>query len=179
LADTLEPETWDRELSPEKVATFEPVVDRYYTFSDSLLGAMMSLGDENTVVIVCSDHGFIGHRGYPGFEGGVATGSQMHRKEGVLFMSGPGIAAGRTIEGATVLDITPTILEILGLPVARDMDGRPLTEAFDTAFATQHPPTYIDTYEVDTGVAAGDSLPVQSPVDEEIKEMLRSLGYIN
>ncbi|MBN2565839.1 MAG: alkaline phosphatase family protein, partial [Candidatus Eisenbacteria bacterium] len=174
----MEPETWRRELSAEAIAAFSPVVDRYYAFADSLLGDMIALADENTVVIVCSDHGFAGHRGYAGFEGDVAVGTQMHRMEGIVFMSGPGIARGAVIQGAGVLDITPTVLALSGLPVARDMDGRPLTEALERGFLDQHPVLYVDTYEI-PGDVGGDAQPVQSPVDEEIKEMLRSLGYID
>ena len=58
------------------------------------------------------------------------------------------------------------------------MDGRPLTEAMTAAFLGRHAVAYIDSYEVE-GEDAGDLSPVESPVDDEIKEMLRSLGYIN
>jgi hypothetical protein len=53
-----------------------------------------------------------------------------------------------------------------------------LTEAFDQTFLDSSPITYVDTYEVD-GPKEGDLEPVESPVDEEIQEMLRSLGYID
>jgi predicted AlkP superfamily phosphohydrolase/phosphomutase len=174
----MEPESWNRELTPESITTFGPVVERYYVVADSLLGRMLDLADENTVVMLISDHGFAGHRGYEGFTGDVAVGVQMHRKDGILFMVGPGIERGRRIDGASVLDITPTVLVLSGLPVARDMDGRPLTEAMNASFLEKHPVAYIDTYEV-AGEGGGDETPVESPVDDEIKEMLRSLGYIN
>ena len=174
----MEPETWRKDLSPEAVETFAPVVDRYYAFADSLLGEMLALADENTNVLVISDHGFSGHRGYRGFEGDVAIGTQMHRTDGVVFMAGPDIARGRTIDGANVLDVAPTVLALARLPVPRDMDGRPLTEAMIPVFLEQHPVGYIETYEI-PGETEGDVLPVESPVDDEIKEMLRSLGYIN
>ena len=35
------------------------------------------------------------------------------------------------IYGATLLDITPTILTVFGLPVGADMDGRVLVQAFE------------------------------------------------
>ena len=174
----MEPETWSKKLSEEAIKTLSPVVDRYYAMADSILGEMMALADENTVVMVCSDHGFAGHRGYTGFEGDVAVGVQMHRAEGVLFAAGPGIKAGGRVEGATVLDITPTILALSGLPVARDMDGRPLSEMLEAPFLNRFPVDYIETYEVERA-GDGDEAPIESPVDEEIKEMLRSLGYID
>jgi predicted AlkP superfamily phosphohydrolase/phosphomutase len=173
----MDPESWKRTLSPEAIEMFAPVIDRYYAVADSILGEMMRLVDDDTVVMLVSDHGFAGHRGYEGFEGDVAVGVQMHRKEGIIFIKGPGIRKGAAIEGASVLDIAPTVLVLSGLPVARDMDGRPLTEAMTSSFLDESPVVYIETYEVDG--EGGESSPVESPVDDEIKEMLRSLGYIN
>ncbi len=174
----MEPESWKRELSAEAVETFSPVVERYYALADSLLGEVLELVDSDAIVLLISDHGFAGHRGYRGFEGDVAVGIEMHREDGILFINGPGIKRGERIEGASVLDVTPTVLALAGLPVARDMDGRPLTEAMSRAFLERHPVVYIDSYEVG-GAPDGDLTPVESPIDDEIKEMLRSLGYID
>ena len=57
--------------------------------------------------------------------------------------SGP----GRVVQGASVLDIAPTILYLMGLPVARDMEGRVLTEILDDDFARAHPVTFVPSYE--------------------------------
>jgi len=174
----MEPESWKKELSAEAVETFSPVVERYYAFADSLLGEMLELVDDDTVVVLLSDHGFAGHRGYRGFEGDVAVGIEMHREDGIIFVSGPGINRGGSIAGASVLDVTPTVLALAGLPVARDMDGRPLTEIMSSTFLERYPVVYIDSYEVGDA-PDGDLTPIESPVDDEIKEMLRSLGYID
>jgi predicted AlkP superfamily phosphohydrolase/phosphomutase len=174
----MEPESWKKELSAEAVETFSPVVERYYAFADSLLGEMLELVDDDTVVVLLSDHGFAGHRGYRGFEGDVAVGIEMHREDGIIFISGPGIKRGGSIAGASVLDVTPTVLALAGLPVARDMDGRPLTEVMSRTFLERYPVVYIDSYEVGDA-PDGDLTPIESPVDDEIKEMLRSLGYID
>ncbi len=44
-------------------------------------------------------------------------------------MAGPSVKRGEPLEGASLLDVTPTILTLLGLPVGADMDGRPALEA--------------------------------------------------
>lgn len=177
-----EPESWTRGgLSPEIVEAFAPVIDRYYEGVDVMVGEILSQVEDDAVVIICSDHGFAGHRGHPGFkpdsDDDMAFGIEMHRDKGVIVISGPGVAKGRLIEGATVLDVTPTALVALGLPVGRDMDGLPLASAFETAFLDRHPVSYIDTYE--TGERTMSEGTTESPVDDEIKEHLRSLGYIN
>src|SRR5260370_18125225 len=45
-------------------------------------------------------------------------------------MAGPHIKRDELIHGASMLDITPTVLTLFGLPVGDDMEGRPLLEAF-------------------------------------------------
>jgi len=138
----MEPESWKKELSADAVETFSPVVERYYALADSLLGEVLELVGDDTVVVLLSDHGFAGHRGYRGFEGNVAVGIEMHREDGIIFVSGPGIERSGSIDGASVLDVTPTVLALAGLPVARDMDGRPLTEIMSSAFLARHPIVY-------------------------------------
>jgi hypothetical protein len=172
-----DPDSWGRaKLSAAAIKAFGPVVDRYYEKTDAMLGEILKTRDDDTIVIVCSDHGFAGHRGYPGFKGDVAIGSQAHRAEGTIILAGPGIVRGKRIEGATVYDIAPTILVLAGLPVGRDMDGRPLVEAIAPSYLKVRPVASIETYE--TEARTGEQEPVASPVDDETKEMLRSLGYI-
>ena len=81
-----------------------------------------------------------------------------------MLIVGDGIrpAAGRA--GASVLDVAPTLLYLLGLPVARDMEGRVLTELVDRRFARENPLTFIPSYESLAvapagGAAAVDDLP--------------------
>jgi hypothetical protein len=59
------------------------------------------------------------------------------------------------------------------------MDGRVLTEAIDADFLAAHPVTTIETYEPEEGArGAGDTEPIESPIDDEVREQLRALGYI-
>ena len=53
-----------------------------------------------------------------------------HREHGIFVMAGPGILRDELVFGAGLLDVTPTILTAFGLPVGRDMDGRPLISVF-------------------------------------------------
>jgi arylsulfatase A-like enzyme len=74
------------------------------------------------------------------------------------------------IERVSTLDLTPTLLYALGLPVARDMAGRPRTDLFSGLGE----PRWVDTYE-----GAPRRPPAAAPTsDEELLERLRSLGYI-
>ncbi len=53
-----------------------------------------------------------------------------HMQNGVFVAVGPGIYKGRKIENATILDICPTILHIMGCPIPSDVDGHVLKEIF-------------------------------------------------
>ncbi|MCK4679533.1 hypothetical protein KAT82_00250, partial [bacterium] len=99
------------------------------------------------------------------------------RELGILAAVGPGIRRGVTLANANVLDLTPTILALLGEPVGRDMDGFVLTGLIDEGHVADHPITYVDTYERDEPPEQSEE-PVESALDDAIREELRSLGYI-
>jgi len=168
------PGEWPDGVSPREIETFAPVIDRYYSVVDSFVGEIVGAADD-AVFVVCSDHGFEGH-GAPAGGDGPRIGMAMHRETGIIVMAGPAVRRGATIEDASVLDVTPTILAILGIPVGRDMDGRVLTDAITERALSDRPIAFIETHEGSS--APGDGEPIPSPVDDEIKEMLRSLGYI-
>jgi len=57
----------------------------------------------------------------------VPTAKQgMHHPTGALLVTGPGIARGRHLEGVTNLDLLPTMLSLLGVPVPATLPGRVL-----------------------------------------------------
>lgn len=173
-----EPDSWTRgTLRPEFLETFSSTIDAYYERVDTMVAELLDAAREGTVVVVCSDHGFAGHRGHPSFDGDVAMGIDMHREEGTVILSGPGIARGRRIEEASVLDVAPTVLALLGLPVAADMDGAPIADAFEPSLLSARPIGSVDTYETGDRMVPGGA--AESPVDDEIKELLKSLGYVN
>ena len=154
-------------------------VEAFYTYQDEIIGQYLNVVDEGTTVIVLSDHGF---------KTGVArtekdekiefgTAHEAHRLDGIVMMKGPGIRAGHRISRASILDLAPTVLYLFGSPIARDMDGEVIREAFTSAYQEQNPVAYIDSYE-ETEMSDSERIARESPVDEEIKEKLRSLGYI-
>jgi Flp pilus assembly protein TadD len=120
-----------------------------YELQDELLGRLLAGVDTtNTVVMVMSDHGFKNGAerlsGSAEIEGGEAA--RWHRDPGILVMAGPGIRSGVTLQQRTdLLDIAPTLLAMLGLPVPRTMHGKVLTEAFDEAGRTRYAATHVDS----------------------------------
>ncbi len=76
------------------------------------------------------------------------------------------------VERASTLDLTPTVLYALGLPVARDMAGRPLVGLFSAPREVE----WVASYET-----PGEQPPAgeEDPADEEYLERLRALGYVD
>ncbi len=93
-----------------------------------------------------------------------------HRLHGLLLAAGPHIRAGQAVESARIVDLAPTILHLLGLPVPDDMDGRVLT-----SLLTVDRPVQIEH------IAATDT-PAQQDLSAEdsaeVEERLRALGYL-
>jgi predicted AlkP superfamily phosphohydrolase/phosphomutase len=158
-----------------QVDALDGAVEEFYRYVDENVGRILEAFPDDTRIVVCSDHGFRGpgQWGSPEF----GTGIKEHSPEGVIILNGPGIASGVTLEGASVHDVAPTILTLAGLPVGRDMSGKVLTEALSPEFARSMPVRYVDTYETGVDAATGEE-PIESPVDEEVREQLRALGYI-
>jgi len=96
-----------------------------------------------------------------------------HREYGILMLRGKHIKPGYEIRRASVLDVAPTILAALGVPVGRDMDGRALTEAFNPLW-DRSSLTYIDSHDVGEPSSEG-----YTETDlEPLKDRLRGLGYL-
>jgi hypothetical protein len=93
---------------------------------------------------------------------------------GVLMAAGPDIDPDARLRPVRVHDITPTVLYALGLPVAEDFAGRPITELFTEEFQAAHPLGSIPSWG---RTRAGSARP--SAVDKTLVEQLEALGYLD
>jgi arylsulfatase A-like enzyme len=101
--------------------------------------------------------------------------------EGILVATGPAFRTGAVPRHAELLDIAPTVLRLLGIPVPGDMDGRVLTEILEPA------PTPLDL-PVGASALAGAAAhvtpapsfdsPYTSEEDAAIQQRLADLGYL-
>jgi predicted AlkP superfamily phosphohydrolase/phosphomutase len=98
-----------------------------------------------------------------------------HRLNGILIGRGPVLKTAAEIEDAQLIDLAPTLLHLLGVPVPEDMDGKVLISAFRSDFLTVHP--------VRAGTASGISgtdRPSGYTTEEsaKVEERLQALGYL-
>jgi len=124
------------EVPPELAEMLGGLLDNAYELYDRWIGKILEAAGPGTNLLVLSDHGFVhDHRRavFPGNEECAPCG--MHRPEAALFGVGPDFQPGASVEGASLLDITPTLLTLFGLPVAREMEGHSLPHLLRTTQA--------------------------------------------
>ena len=82
------------------------------------------------------------------------------------------IPAGVT---ARVVDAAPTVMYALGVPLSRELAGQPLRVLFGGADLNASRERYVSTYgRPFTSPAAREG----RPLDQEMIDRLRSLGYV-
>ncbi len=162
-------------VSEQDVAMFGQVMENCYRFHDMMLETQLKLAGPDATVIIISDHGFKNDELRPGTDG-MDNPTGWHRHHGIACLAGPGIKQGETLYGATILDVTPTILALLGLPVSEDMDGRPWMEIFEGAEPVDRIPSWEEV-EGEAGLHSEDVREDPSESAEAIKHLV-DLGYI-
>ena len=102
-----------------------------------------------------------------------------HRLQGIFAATGPGIKRDELFYGTSLLDIAPTILALLGLPIPDDMDGRALTRIFAEPVELERIASYEPPHEND-GIHRNVSEEETDPwATRQALEQLAALGYIN
>ena len=167
-------------VGAEEYARYHRVVSEFYVYQDRLLGELVRKAGEGTTVLVVSDHGFkTGDRRPEGIlPYTVDQPVEWHREDGILVLSGPGAARGALREPATLFDVAPTVLALLGAPVPSDMPGHVLREALDPAFLRRFPPRSFPTYEGLGDPRRTEEEGESDEVSAEMMAQLRALGYV-
>ncbi len=118
----------------------------------------------------------------------VPGNSGSHRPEGVMLLAGPGIRPGPLDRPASIYQVAPTVLYLLGLPQDARMlrhappDGGVLVEAIDPGLLERRPVRMVEAYPGTDRThllrAAVETDAAQDPTHDEAMEKLKSLGYI-
>jgi len=96
----------------------------------------------------------------------------FHARDGVMILSGPHAQQGGTVEGASIVDVAPTLLAMLGIRLPPSMDGEVLSHALaDLPCAPRHAaqPESDQPQERGTAYSAAE--------EAELERRLRDLGY--
>lgn len=164
-------------ISDDDFEIFQHVVQCAYVYHDMMLGRLLELAGDDTTVILLSDHGFHPDHLRPRAIPSEPTGPAIeHRDFGIFAMKGPHVKKDCLIHGVNLLDIAPTVLQLFGLPVGDDFDGRVIAEAFVDSPDIESIPSWDD-------VAGKDGQhPKEMQLDavesKEALQQLVELGYI-
>lgn len=167
------------DVSASDAGKYGGAVAAAYARVDTLIGQWMDLIDDETTLMLISDHGFksgdIRPKGASAVGGGQAV--NWHRIAGTVAFYGRGVKRGAAIKNASVMDITPTVLALMGLPAAEDMPGTVIEEAFDERWlAGVKPPERIESYG---GRASLDTAVRRKDEEAAMLERLKALGYVS
>ncbi len=165
------------EINEEEYRKFKDAIQQTYVIQDEILGEFMDRMDDETVLMVISDHGFKSGdsrlRNRPEIWGGEAA--AWHRMNGIAALYGKGIKRGGLLVNASILDVTPTVLALQGLPKAADMPGRVWKEALEPELEDGLNEIVVATLERERDEEPGRP---ESAASEAAMKKLEALGYL-
>ncbi|MCB9792864.1 MAG: alkaline phosphatase family protein [Alphaproteobacteria bacterium] len=155
-------------ITPEELALGARFVPDYYRYIDDAVGRVLEAVDlDDTTLLICSDHGF-----RPSMTNPMANGG--HTREAAVLFVGAGVnPEARIPEGATVLDLGPTLYALLDLPGAEDWTGQALSGLFEDLPAPAPEPSHQLTDRAQIAVELG------TQANPQLMEQLEALGYID
>ncbi len=140
------------DVTEEEKRRLGPTLERHYAMIDEAIGAAMSALGPDDLLLVVSGYGMeplgLGKRLVERLIGDPdVSGTHEAAPDGFLMAYGASVLRGRRQARSSVVDVTPTILYFLGLPIGRDMDGYAQTDLFQPSFTGERPITFIPTYD--------------------------------
>lgn len=166
--------------------TGAPLVERVYRREELYHGAWVDRAPD--LLVVWKDYAYTAQYDYgeagtgvfqarKTFEFSAKEHNGSHRPDGLLILKGRQVRSGHAVEGAEIIDLAPTILYAMGLPVPLDMDGNVLTAAFRRTALEANPVRYASP-RGQQGGQAGVEGPYSAGEAEEIRKRLVDLGYL-
>ncbi|HTE06741.1 MAG TPA: hypothetical protein VK824_11130, partial [Planctomycetota bacterium] len=168
------------------------VVPNYYEWIDELIGGLVEAAGPAANVLVMSDHGFhaIHTDKPPGRKDRGMTGHHDGAPPGVLIAAGPDfvklpqcdvdgfVQSGALAKLATVADIAPTLLALLGIPAAHDMVGRAVAPLLAPGPARDNAALpLVDSHDNGFRAPVAQALPAE--MGESFKQRFGELGYLD
>ena len=146
-----------REAEPELFGGFRrgdadrSLLDRYFAFLDTQVERAIAQTEPGDLLLIVSGFGMertplVKRLLARALGESEATGSHEAAPDGFLIAYGTHVAPGEYRRGS-IVDVAPTVLYYMGLPIGRDMDGFARTDMFRPTFTREHPVTYTLTHE--------------------------------
>lgn len=157
--------------------TGQPLVTNIWKREDAFAGPRMNEAPDLTVAL--RDEGFFSVLRSDVVLKPRSAIMGCHHPDGVFIAAGPGVIPGARLETSQMLDITPTMLYALGLPIPENLEGSVIASAFDQEYLAKRPIVQGTATPLgDTLPAGGDDEAMDAESEEQVLMRLRSLGYI-
>ncbi len=161
---------------PLEKALFGESLKESYRFVDEAIGELLAKWDGRANVLIVSDHGFGSSLS---MEKGEETRSfhltGNHRPHGVMLATGPDIQPGE-LQGMTAMDVTPTMLAMLGLPVSDQLPGEVTARLLRPGLLEEQPIRTVADYSDITIAREEFGMDIESLAED--MSALRGLGYV-
>lgn len=178
-------------IQQKYIDAFKDGIDHYYEVVDDMVGQLVDLVPGDTRIFVLSDHGM-----HPDFLNGkdekgnptILSAHHLDGPPGVLIAAGRDIRKGPGLEAyleqetydelGTVLDVTPTLLYLLDIPVGRDMKyGKVMKAVVEAGLLERRPVEFIDSHDVDFRPPTASR--TSREANQAFVDRFRDLGYID
>ena len=143
--------------APSTLSMRLEALNSYYAALDKLLAPLLQPAADEIVVVVTE----------PGRVGGDEA-ARLSMK------GGPTVNPVASQPGSSTA-VAPTVLYALGVPMGRDLPSAPLVDLFDARFRARYPVRFVETYGAPSAVPQNRA---GQPLDQEMIDRLRSLGYV-
>ena len=173
LANRFHPPQLDA-VSDTDFKKYHYIVTAACRFFDMMLERLLQLAGPETHVLLVSDHGFdTDQQRKPFLPLTPGAPALEHQPYGIVAGRGPNWQNLSQLHGASLLDVTPTILALFGLPIGTYMEGR----VWEEIFKQTQPSQSIPTYKYVPAYAHPGAQPSQNDADALLHQ-LENLGYI-
>ena len=164
-------------ISEAEIRNAGEIIPRYYELMDKRIHNLLQRYPQEKTVIILSDHGhrYSGHTmAPPAFF--VAAGSGIRK----MSNTDPSKLKRSDLQRiGSIMDITPTLLELANIPLGLDMQGRVLKQLIEPSYLARKRAEPVPTHDTTQWKASRPRLKPGNDIDPERLEQLRALGYVN
>jgi len=165
---------WSEKPDPDNVRLLGQIIPESYRWVDEIIQQILAAHGGSANILVISDHGFGSATGSYASSSELLSGN--HRPNGVILAHGPDIDPGPVPEHPTIMEVFPTLANLLGVPIADTIPGSIAYPLLEETFTRNHAPRYVERYDLDWQPIATEQVDAGSQQAE--MESLRGLGYI-
>jgi predicted AlkP superfamily phosphohydrolase/phosphomutase len=155
--------------------THEPVLQEVLTSEEAFPGQYQAQAPDLTLVL--RDRSFLSvlRADSPWQPRRMPYGT--HHPDGIFIAGGPALRAGVQLSPSSIVQITPTLLYSLGIPLPEALDGEPLLAAFEPSFVAANA-VQVESAGADRQVIAAEQPAFDADAEREVLDRLRALGYL-